>query len=407
MGRPLTGMERGLWKTDLAAPLNFTTVARVSGPLSDEALRAALPALRARHPHLRERIESGEFVDEDVPPLELRVSSRGWVEELEDELNTRIDVPLARFVRAGDRLLVTLHHAIGDGMSGVYLMRDWLKAATGQPLEPLVDRGGVDALVKDAPGLTNHARFMLRELMLLARDGRPLRLEREVERYAYERRTRVKHVVLEPQLVEALSARARAEKTTVHGALSAAMLLALLHESGREKAGVMFGSPVNVRAALSLGEEVGFYVSMLSFHESVTAGMPFWDLARKVRRALEADQARKLELSLIKLMPTLWDVLGGDDLEPRVLAEKWEQLMSATSGLTNLGRLAVQTQFGAVTMEECHFAASPSALGDFLATATSLHGKLFWNFLWPDPVITEAHADTLVGDIVARVRSAT
>ena len=405
MGRPLSGMERGLWKTDLAAPLNFTTVARVSGPLSDDALRAALPALRARHPHLRERIEAGEFVDDGVPPLSLRVSSRGWLEELEDELNGRIELPLARFVRAGDRLLITLHHAIGDGMSGVYLMRDWLQAATGARLEPLTDPGGVDACVHGAPGLPNHLRFILREAWLTARDGLPLKLRREQQRFCYQRRTRVRHVVLEAAQVEALAARARREKTTVHGALSAAMLLGLLHDTGKAKAGVMFGSPVNVRASLGVGEQVGFFVSMLGFRDAVRADMPLWELARTVRRSLEADLATKLELSLINLMPTLWNVLGADDLEPRTLGELWERFIPTTSGLTNLGRLNVQTQFGALKLEECHFAASPSALGDFLATATSLHGKLFWNFLWPEPVISDAHAEALVADIVERVRS--
>jgi hypothetical protein len=45
-------------------------------------------------------------------------------------------------------------------------------------------------------------------------------------------------------------------------------------------------------------------------------------------------------------------------------------------------------------------------LGEFLATATSLHGRIFWNFIWPDPVFTPEHASTLVGSIVERLKQA-
>lgn len=403
MGRPLTGMERGLFKTDLAAPLNFTTVARVSGPLDDDALRAALPALRARHPHLRERIEHGELVDDDVPPLTLRIGSADWVAELEHEINTPVGAPLARFVRCADRLLVTLHHVVGDGWSGVYLMRDWLRAVAGESLEPLEDPGGVDSLIRGAPGMSNHARFLGRELVM-TRHGWPVKVRRDAQAFAYERRARVKHVVLD---AEPIAARARAEKTTVHGALSAAMLLAILNDSGRSKASVNFGSPVNVRSSAGVGEELGFYVSMLSLRAVLSADAPFWDVARVVRRSLEADLQRKLQLSLISLMPTLWNVIGADEVEPKTLARAFEVAVPTTSGLTNLGRLDVQTRFGALQLEECHFAPNPSALGDFVGTATSLNGRLFWNLVWTDPVMSAPHADALVADMVNRLEVAT
>lgn len=409
MARPLSPMERGLWRVDLAAPLNFTTVARVSGPLSDEALSAALPALRARHPHLRERIsDEGRFVEDGVPELQLRVGATGWVEEVESEINTRITAPLARFVRSGPYLLATLHHAIGDGMSGVYLMRDWLRAATGLALEPLEDAGGVDTLLPPVRGLSNHLRFLGRDAWLTVRHGRALKVPRDAQAFAYARRARVTPVVLEAEELERLAARARAEQTTVHGALSAAMLLGVLADAGVTRAGVQFGSPVNVRGALTRppGEGLGFYVSMVGFRAAVRADVPFWELARAVRRHLEAELATNSELSILALMPVLFRLLRGEALAPRALVEKWERSIPTTSGLTNLGRLAVQTQFGALTLEECHFAACPSALGDFLATATSLHGRLFWNFIWADPLFTAEHSRALIDAIVARLRAA-
>jgi len=404
--RALSPMERALWHVDLAAPLNFTTIARVTGPVSDEALRAALVQLQARHPHLRERIEDHHFVEDEGVRLDLRVSESSWVHEVERELNVPITAPLGRFVRSGEYLLITLHHAIGDGMSGVYLMRDWLKAAAGERLEPLTDPGGVDALLPKQPGFFDHAGFMAADALQMLKAGRVLHVAQDEPRYAYERRVRVTPVTLEAELVTALSARARAEQTTVHGALSAAMILGILADAGLAQGGVAFGSPVNVRSSIGVGEELGFYVSMLAFRTRLRSGVSLWDLAREVRRTLETQLARKAGLSMLKLMPFVWSVVGAEELAPRALAEGWPKLVPTTSGLTNLGRLAVQTEFGPLRLAECHFAANPSALGDFLATATSLHGRLFWNFVWPSPALTEAHAEKLIADIASRLRAA-
>jgi hypothetical protein len=145
---------------------------------------------------------------------------------------------------------------------------------------------------------------------------------------------------------------------------------------------------------------------MLAFRTRVRSGASLWDVAREVRRSLEAQLARKAELSMLHLMPFIWSLVGADEQSPRAHAEGRPKVVPTTSGLTNLGRLAVQTEYGALRLEECHFAANPSALGDFLATATSLHGQLFWNFVWPSPGLTEAHAERLIGDIVSRLRSA-
>ncbi|HLL53458.1 MAG TPA: condensation domain-containing protein, partial [Myxococcaceae bacterium] len=164
--RPLSAMEHGIWKTDLGAPLNFTTVMRLQGPVSEAALRAALPVLRARHTHLRTRIvaegSGAVFRTDDVPPLPLRVvpgREGRWLEELEREINHPFPEPgpLGRFTLLEGEpgttwLLATLHHSVADGMSGVFLLRDLVRClaqlAAGEAprLPPLEAPGPVDAL---------------------------------------------------------------------------------------------------------------------------------------------------------------------------------------------------------------------------------------------------------------------
>lgn len=413
--RPLSAIEAGIWRIDRAAPLNFTTVARVSGPLTADAIRAALPRVRARHAWLRARIahDPPVFVDTDVPELTLTVSDGDWVEALDREINEPFAPAhaLARFVLCGDRLLITLHHSVGDGMSGVYLVRDLLQAATGQalpdaPIAPSVE-AGVPARARGWRALGNHVRFFWATLWAALRAGLPVKVRRDRSLFAHSRRARVMPRVLDAAFADRLAARARAENTTVHGALSAAMIFGILADAGRRRGSITFGTPINLRSQLvpAVGEQLGFYVSMLLLNEVVRADTPFWDLARVVRRRLEAMIARGQGLSILALLPKVFGVLVAGDDRRKVL-ERFERVAPSTSGLTNLGRLGVQTQFGALTLEECHFAACPSALGDFLATATSLHGKIFWNFVWPDPVLTEAHAAELVGGIVERLKGA-
>ena len=427
--RPLSGMELGIWKTDRGAPLNFTTNARITGPLTERAIRAALPAVRARHAHLRARIATDAkgmpaFRHDGVAPLELKVVAGGdWVAELDRELNQPFAAadPLARFTlipaSADDAtLLITIHHSVGDGLSGVYLMRD-LIAATAQALADQVpqlpaleEAASVDAgLPRAARGAwRHHARFVFHELWMVLRHGKPLKVRRDQDLLAQARRARVIPHQLDAALTERLSARARAEKTTVHGALSAAMLLGILADAKVERAGVTFGTPINVRPMLlpAVGEQVGFYVSMSTYRAVVDAKQKFWDLARAVRRQLETGNARGDPLAMIDLLPRLIRLIGADRLDPRALLERFERSVASTSGLTNLGRLTIATVHGPLTIEDCHFAASPSALGDFLSTATSLNGRIFWNFVWPDPVLTPEHAKALVDGIVARLKDA-
>lgn len=432
--RALSPYERALFEVDLGAPLNFTTAAKVSGPLTAEVVRRALPAVQARHPPLGWRIRRGEggapaFVA-GAPPLELaEVAGPSPFAEIESDVNRPIDStsgPLARVTLVdcggeGRWLLATLHHAIGDGMSGAFLIRDLLRAcaqaAAGQapalpPLPPTVplDRA-IPPSALGLRGLRNGFRFLWQELWLGLRHGRPFKVRRDdpAPTPAYARRARVLPRTFEPPEAERLAARARAEGTTVHGALSAALILGVLADAGLDEGRVAFGSPANVRQQLSppVGEDLGFYVSMVAFRAAVRSDMAFWDLARAVRREAEKDLARSAQLSLLTLMSRLLGPLAGiGKLEPRAMIDRFERNVVTTTGLTNLGRLAIETAYPPFALERCFFAVSPSALGDFVATSTSVQGRIEWIFVWPEPVMTEAHATALVDDIVERVRRA-
>lgn len=99
---------------------------------------------------LRVRITTDEigqpkFVEtDDEIPLRLvaRTDDQHWQAELEVELARLLDwqvAPLLRVVLlqsgAESELMIICHHAIADGLSGVYLMRDILQGLAGKTFE--------------------------------------------------------------------------------------------------------------------------------------------------------------------------------------------------------------------------------------------------------------------------------
>jgi hypothetical protein len=432
MERPLGPVERVIYQLDRTSPLNFTSVALVKGPLTERMVQVGLTAVRARHPYLRARIAVDEmgrpaFRDDGAAPSLRTVAGGDWIAEAEREVNDPISTesgPLVRCVvveHAAEHhtLLLTFHHSIGDGMSGAYLMRDLVTAAAaavdgGAPsLSRLEDTRAVDerfpASARGLPGWLRRMRYLLRSTWITLRNGNPLKVRRDREAFAYARRARLIHEVLDDAFAARLTARSRAEGTTVHGALSAAILLGVLRDAGTKgRAHVGFGIPVNVRKELdpAVGEDLGFYISMLAYRGTASAGQDPWALARSIRDDTTATMGWGGAFASLGMLASFFRSLGGFKLEPRALAERWERSVPATAGLTNLGRLPIETHFGGLDIEEVHFFAAPGALGDFISTATSLHGRLFWNFVWTDPVLEAEHARALVGDIVVGLRRA-
>jgi hypothetical protein len=451
LDRPLGPAERGLWLMDAGAPLNYCLVARVAGGLHEHLLRAALDAAQARHPPLRARVEESagllRFRSDDVGPIPLSVErgpESAWLTRVEDDLTQRHPAagPLLRVIlhqhddNDAVTLLMSSHHVIGDGRSGVSLLRDVLTAAgriaAGGPpgLSPLAATSPIeDLLPASARGLRGafrNALFMARTSVAAARNGAPLPVRQEQETPAHSRRARIHPVVLDPRTTGRLMERCRSERTTVHGALSAAMILGILADHGAgagagygsgagsgAAAGhaadtVGFGIPVDMRPLLepSVDDALGFYVSMISYERRLSADAELWELARDIRDRVVAGRRRRDDVSVVAMSPRLGRWLGAERLPPREFVESWERHVRGTGGLTNMGRLDIPTAYGALSLETCHLAFTPSALGQFSAGVSSLDDQLFWDFTWPDPSMTRAHADALIGGIVETLRRA-
>ncbi|NJM69853.1 MAG: hypothetical protein HC862_06300 [Scytonema sp. RU_4_4] len=168
--RPLGALEHIFWLHERVHPIHFALTARIKGRFTVDRLQQALNLVQQRHPLLRvcillDEAERPWFV-EDSTSIPLRVvqrqSEQCWQREVEQEIVTSFDwskAPLVRVVLVHSdvelsELIVVCHHAIADGISGTYLIRDILQAITtpaafGQSLS--VPPSLEDLIVGEAP----------------------------------------------------------------------------------------------------------------------------------------------------------------------------------------------------------------------------------------------------------------
>lgn len=424
--RPLDGLERQAWLLGTACAVHSLGIARVRGPLGAKALRAALDAAVRRHPLLGVRVAEAaggpRFVRAGTPPVPLRVVPRKgpdhWHAAAEEELATPLDAARGPLLRATllegsdeSDLLLAYDHLLGD-MRGCYgLVRDLLDAAAqaldgrAPALPPLPPRASMTDLLPPgarSPGLRLRAATAKARLVWRLLAAQPAVLPRETDAPARGRRTRIVPRRWGPEPTARLAERAKAEGTTVHGALGAALLKAIAAEmpGGRaRRLGCI--SPVNLRSYLEgqPGDEFGFMGVPIHTYHDVGPATGFWDLARAVRGGVqEVVGARRMFVPLL----VLEKAAPRSSAEGPALVARADALPLAPASVTNLGRLDGAGPFGPLMWEDFHFAGAMTTGGASITmAAATFRGRLAMNLLHPEPLVSRARA-TRVADATER-----
>ncbi|HEY9610165.1 condensation domain-containing protein, partial [Allocoleopsis sp.] len=167
MNRLLKPSEYLMWLSYNNSPNNVTLSATIKGSFTIDLLTEALAWLQLRHSRLRVKIVTNnqnhpQFSLENVPPIPRRVIERQgeehWCREMVEELRHPLnwsEEPLLRVLLLHSsnisNLIITFHHGIGDGLSGVYLIRDILQflGELDSHRELLPDLPPVDELIPD------------------------------------------------------------------------------------------------------------------------------------------------------------------------------------------------------------------------------------------------------------------
>ncbi len=252
-------MERLFWLIDQVKPIHFAITAHVAGTTTPAQWREALDRVQARHPLLSVRIEQsagGTVCFRRAPgaPIPLRVVPGNpharWEENVAEELAETFDWQQAPLLRArlvlgpeGAALILVAHHSIADGLSIVYVIRDILRAMSGETLFPLPFPPSQESILGICPaqGAKEESR------------GDPVTHANSLPRIHPE--PFVRSLRLSSRLTLRLKARARAAGASLHGALCAAIVMAgrmiLPDWHGRP---IRIFSPLELRSLLGCGE---------------------------------------------------------------------------------------------------------------------------------------------------------
>jgi hypothetical protein len=429
--RPLRPTEKWFWIADQVSPVTGVARVRLRGHLGAGLLERAAAELTAEYPMLRVSITSDgrgrnpAFLPSAGPTPIRRVhgDDREWERQVEGyELGTALDWrrgPLIRIVdveldspdEAHDLLLV-MSHIIADGLTALSLLHKLVEYAH----RLAVTQGGDDVVrsraVVDAPddllparyrgvrGIATTAATQVAD-RLAAVATRRRRLEPEAVVPASARRTRMLRRTLTSAQLDALSQRCRAERVTVHGALTAAMAMVIGPTVAQKNSGrISIGSPINIRRELDppvAADEVGAYVTMTQATLAFGDDRDLWSVARQVTRAARRRGRLRQHLALVYSMRFLCP--ASVDKSARVF-----RLIDGHGPgnvcISNIGRYDFPARIGQWRLSGAQLAANLSISGYFVAIINTSHDELFWNFFYTDRVVAERTAQRFADECV-------
>lgn len=377
--RKVTGAERSM----LMIPFNVVMAARIRGNIDSEKLSEVLNRLRARHGLLAVRISIEEddtavFVTEGVPEFNPEVITRQdenqWIKRSEAEFKKPFPLekgPLARFtlIPSPDMsdLIICAHHAVCDGMSLTYLVRDILQHL-GNPdreIEILPDPPAVDRDTVPSPRPVKPMQLKIISLMNNRWKKKNIRFDHNdlerLHRVFWEQNADRKLLawILSEEMTRSLVSKSREEKVTVNTALWTAFLAAQYEvRSPLKSYHRRSGMAVNTRDKLSVpvGECFGFYASSLTVQLKYNPGKSFWENAvnihHRIRTELKkTDLFRMLIADLI--YPSLLDSLYFSKyglIKSRISNMLLKMMnfdkVSYGYSITNVGRMNIPSEYG-------------------------------------------------------------
>jgi hypothetical protein len=291
--RRLGAFERMYHRRQQTSTMHFCVVAELADDLDPGALAAALRAVQHRHPLLNVYVEDhpeaglGFRRPTFVPPIPVTViaeTGHTWCDLVAEELTRPFDTTVAPMVRVvllrstPAAIILTVDHVIVDGVSAGYILRDLFSALNGHQLLALP----VPPSQEDLMGQLRDAQ----PAAALAANCSPPAAQPDW--FATPSTIRpfdaaVPHlstICFDEDLTRRLVARARAERTTVHSALVAAMSRAIL-ESGRNEF-VRTVTPCEFRPQIGVHDDVCLYFTAARTAFTRDQLTELWDMARTV-----------------------------------------------------------------------------------------------------------------------------
>jgi hypothetical protein len=328
--RNLGAFEHFIWSTDQWTPRHFVFVARIEGSsIPVDHLHWAFVAAQRRHPALRAAIDLDphrrpRFVPADLP-IQLHIVERAcntqWRNEVEFQLQDPFPAGLGPLLRATlirgesvSELILAAHHSVGDGISAMFLVRDLLESLEGHALEQLLARTCLEDFIGSERAAPAGAIPSLAEATPVEIRGSP----------------QVASMDIEPRDLETLLSRCREERTTIQGAL----LAAVLRETRNGPVSRCL-APVSMRHLCPpIADDSGPYIAAGTAILDGHANSDFWPLARRAREevinGLDPRALRRRTSAMISLV--------AQNREPQCIYQHYLRGVDYGAVLSNLGR---------------------------------------------------------------------
>jgi hypothetical protein len=355
--RSLGAVEEIYWLSSQTGPRGFAYAAEIEGHTTVDAWRKAIDQVQQSQPFFTVCIEPNpggkpyfrQVAGASIPMRVLNgLSEHRWETEVAKQVFEPFsgdEVPLVRTVLIHDPdrsiLIIAAHHSISDGISMTVVLRDLVRALSGEAIH----RYPVLPSQEEAFGITGPSAPPSADSERAAAQpaGPPVVLgEGDAQPPVIE------SLRLDSDLTTRLVDRARAEGTTVHGAICSAVL-----QAGRDGSRTWNEEPVNVLSAISsrkacgVGDTSAMYSvgGLTSIEPGLQVG--FWDLARRFTEELDDLRSRE---GLQMACQVLTDV-AAQGLNPASAREFLTNVFGFDVIISNLGKLPFSTDYGTLRLK--------------------------------------------------------
>ncbi|MEG4516078.1 condensation domain-containing protein [Microcoleus sp. AT9b-C3] len=407
----------------------IVNVVYLEGILTAELVEQALKLVQQRHPMLQVYIVESEdglyFQSTGITEIPVQViykqDENEAIKIAEKELHTKFTPgknPLCRLTllyshqhQNSCEMIITFHHGIVDGISCMRFIDDLLfyyqQINEGENIfqvEPLEFIPPIETIVSyNIPSQNPRENHQL----VNEQPSLPPQLIIEHQASANERFTRMLPRMLSQEKTKILIDKCKQEKTTVHGAMCAAMLCAagkLL--SIDTQVNFSYGLPVNLRKYCEpeiTDQNLGCFISVLGFNQLVEPNTSFWDLARECKSQIHDSLISGVHIT--KLQQGKLRNSDSYSLKQFVIHYMFskEDTMGRNNffSISNTGKFKFRYQAGKLKIKELYFAFPQHISGDcFWLGVLTLNEQLFCNFIYVQPVISERTAQLFADDVM-------
>lgn len=398
-------------------------VLHVRGRLDPALVKRALAWLQTQHPILRAHIRYGKIVWRHLPPFAYRqpwfdtegtteiplkvlddTDPDAWHKVLASDIRTpipkgnhpRLRITLVRQSPDADlnHIVICADHATLDAQSANMLARQLLEfladSAMAQLKPPL--HTALPPLIEG--GLPNKSGSGKKTTYTPA-----IRLPKQVVPDR-KKETRVLARHLEPIVTATLEDAIKANRTTLHGAVTAAFLLAMRERYKLDAMTVLTTVDLRRLSKLALPHQTyGCYIDILRTKHPITDD--FWATARDASFKLIAALAKDQESASIMKLPD-WEVCRYEVVPTIRNNRRLDGL-----AVTTLGESGLQASYGAYTLEDVTRAVSLDMFGPSLfVIANERLGGLDLSVGYTAVAMSEVEVRWLTDNAVARLESA-